>query len=68
MVWAISLLIVGILWVATPAFAQADDDVDCGMVCGVACDANDGCESYIPGPGGCEVYCQDGTHFRCRSV
>ena len=38
MVWAISLLIVGILWVATPAFATADVGVDCGMVCSVGCD------------------------------
>ena len=70
MVWAISLLVVAILWVATPAIAQEweDDDVDCGMVCSVACDENDGCESYIPGRGGCEVYCEDGTHYRCPSA
>ena len=70
MVWAISLLVVAILWVATPAFAHewGDDDVDCGMVCSVACDENDGCESYIPGRGGCEVYCEDGTHYRCPSA
>lgn len=65
MVWAISLLIVGILWVATPAFAKEVGDVDCGMVCSVACDSSDGCESYIPSRGGCDVYCVDGTHFRC---
>lgn len=66
MVWAIGLLVVGILWVATPAFAAGGgDDPDCGLVCSVACDSNDGCESYIPGRGGCEVYCMDGTHYRC---
>ena len=65
MAWAISLLIVGILWVATPAFAAEEEDGDCGVVCSVACDENDGCESYIPGAGGCEVFCEDGTHYRC---
>lgn len=65
MAWAISLLIVGILWVATPAFAGEEEDGDCGVVCAVACDENDGCESYIPGAGGCEVFCEDGTHYRC---
>ncbi len=68
MVWAISLLVVSILWVATPAFADRDHNVDCGMVCSVACDEADGCESYIPGRGGCEVYCEDGTHYRCPSA
>ncbi len=67
MVWAISLLIVGILWVATPAVAAEEEGVDCGMVCNVACDDDDGCESYIPGAGGCDVYCENGTHHRCPS-
>ena len=65
-VWAIGLLVVGILWVATPAFAGGGGGgPDCGLVCNVACDSNDGCESYISGPGGCHVYCMDGTDFRC---
>ena len=70
-VWAIGLLVVGILWVATPAFAGpggpggGGGSPDCGLVCNVACDSNDGCESYTSGPGGCDVYCMDGTHIRC---